>query len=187
MVCFPVTIRGGGCGCKNTLDTHVESFCDVSGDCNEVGDYTTNFTAINEEQMIVSPVMIPNKPIIRKDDNGDDFYVYFTPDTIERMAHNFLKKKFVDNMNIEHSSFMKLGGINVVESWLKKSNEDKSSKYGYGDLPEGTWFPSHDRKGSILKLPSNDNPFTAPDLISCHKLSSSTFICTNHVPSGKSP
>ena len=131
---------GGGCGCKNTLDTHVESFCDVSGDCNEVGDYTTNFTAINEEQMIVSPVMIPNKPIIRKDDNGDDFYVYFTPDTIERMAHNFLKKKFIDNMNIEHSSFMKLGGINVVESWLKKSNEDKSSKYGYGELPEGTWF-----------------------------------------------
>ena len=29
-----------------------------------------------------------------------------------------------------------------VESWIKEDQEDKSTKYGYGELPVGTWFVS---------------------------------------------
>ena len=35
-----------------------------------------------------------------------------------------------------------LTNLVVVESWLKDNEMDKSSKYGFQDLPVGTWFVS---------------------------------------------
>jgi len=130
----------GGCSCNKTEDKQVESFCDVSGECDNTSEYTA-FSVVNgDEQMIVSPVMIPNKPILRKDSDGELFYVYFSADTIERMAHKFLITKRTDSFNLEHDSSMKLNGINLVESWVKQTEGDKSSKYGFSELPIGTWF-----------------------------------------------
>jgi len=130
----------GGCSCNKTENKQVESFCDVSGECGNVSEYTTFSVANEDEQMIVSPVMIPNKPILRKDSNGEMFYVYFSADTIERMAHRFLISKRTDAFNLEHDSSMKLNGINLVESWVKQTEGDKSTKYGFSNLPIGTWF-----------------------------------------------
>jgi hypothetical protein len=125
---------------KIPLYTDKEIFCDISGDCNEEIAYKTNFSVISEDkQMLISPVMIPNKPILRRDTNGEDYYVYFTPKTVEKMAHGFIKNKFVDSINVQHDAGVKLTGAYVVESWLKKDDKDKSYSYGF-DLPNGTWF-----------------------------------------------
>jgi len=103
--------------------------------------YTQEFSVIDEDKrMIVSPVMIPNMPIPRVDENGGKFYVYFTDDTIERMAHKFVRDKLTDSFNIEHDGSTKLNGIHLVESWIKVTKEDKSSNYGFSELPVGTWF-----------------------------------------------
>jgi hypothetical protein len=32
--------------------------------------------------------------------------------------------------------------VYVIESWIKEDEQDKSNKYGYEDLPLGTWFVS---------------------------------------------
>jgi len=124
---------------KISQNTNKEIFCDADGGCEVKMEIQTDFTAESEKQMIVSPVMIPNKTILRKSVTGEEFYVYFTPDTIEKMAHNFLKKKATDNFNIQHDTGTKLKGISVVESWVKQDDNDKSSKYGF-NLPDGTWF-----------------------------------------------
>jgi len=125
---------------KISLYNDKEVFCDVSGDCEETIAYKTNFSMVDEDkQMIVSPVMIPNKPILRKDTNGEEYYVYFTPETVEKMAHSFIKNKFVDSINVQHDAGVKLTGAYVVESWLKKDDKDKSYSYNF-DLPNGTWF-----------------------------------------------
>jgi hypothetical protein len=35
-----------------------------------------------------------------------------------------------------------LPDVYVVESWIKQSDNDKSTDYGYKDLPVGSWFIS---------------------------------------------
>lgn len=141
VIAFFNALGGGGCGCKNVEDNAKESFCDIDGDCGEAVDYKTSFSVVDkDEQMIVSPVMIPNKPILRKDEDGELFYVYFSEDTVKRMAHKFLIEKRIDRFNIEHDSSTSLGGISLVESWVKAGKGDKSSNYGYKNLPNGTWF-----------------------------------------------
>ena len=98
------------------------------------------FVSSVEKQMIVSPLAIPNKLIYRKDEEYGEYYVYLTPETIEKMAHSFMQNKFTDNINYEHSQNVKLNGISIVELWIKEDDSDKSSKYGFGNLPVGTLF-----------------------------------------------
>ena len=106
-----------------------------------------NFQAVSEEKMLVAgPLLIPNKKILRMDGMGNPYYVYFTPQTIEKISRRFMKNKYNDSVTIEHDK--KVGGIHLTESWLiEMSAKDKSNIYGY-TLPRGTWFGVYDVSGN---------------------------------------
>jgi hypothetical protein len=106
-----------------------------------------NFQAVSEEKMLVAgPLLIPNKKILRLDGLGNSYYVYFTPETIEKISRRFMKNKYNDAVTIEHDK--KVSGINLTESWLiEMSSKDKSNIYGY-TLPKGTWFGVYDVSGN---------------------------------------
>ena len=106
-----------------------------------------NFQAVNEEKMLVAgPLLIPNKKILRLDGEGKPYYVYFTPETIEKISRRFMKNKYNDAVTVDHER--KVGGINLTESWLiEMSSKDKSNIYGY-TLPKGTWFGIYDVSGN---------------------------------------
>jgi hypothetical protein len=106
-----------------------------------------NFQAVNEEKMLVAgPLLIPNKKILRLDGLGNSYYVYFTPETIEKISRRFMKNKYNDAVTVDHER--KVSGINLTESWLiEMSSKDKSNIYGY-TLPKGTWFGVYDVSGN---------------------------------------
>ena len=92
-----------------------------------------------ERKILMGAALIPNKTIYRR--NGEDeFYVYFSKDTIERASQLFLKNNNQDKSTLEHQ--MKLNGLTVVESWLVEDSEkDKSAIYNMS-MPVGTWMVS---------------------------------------------
>ena len=106
-----------------------------------------NFQAVNDEKMLVAgPLLIPNKKILRLDGLGNSYYVYFTPETIEKISRRFMKNKYNDAVTVEHDK--KVSGINLTESWLvEMASKDKSNIYGY-TLPKGTWFGVYDVSGN---------------------------------------
>ena len=98
------------------------------------------FATQNEEKRILmGAALVPNKPIYRK--NGEDeFYVYFTKETIRRASEMFFQNGNQNNSTLEHEVDLK--GLSVVESWIIEDEEyDKSKKYGL-ELPVGTWMVS---------------------------------------------
>jgi len=98
------------------------------------------FATQNEEKRILmGAALVPNKPIYRK--NGEDeFYVYFTKDTIRKASEMFFQNGNQNNSTLEHEVDLK--GLSVVESWIIEDEEyDKSKKYGL-ELPVGTWMVS---------------------------------------------
>lgn len=100
------------------------------------------FAIDNEEKRIVlGPAMIPDLKIFRKDKLGNPYYVYFSSDTIRMIAEKYMRNKYIDNNDQMHDG-KAVSDVYVVESWIKEDENDKSSKYGYGDLPVGTWFVS---------------------------------------------
>lgn len=93
-----------------------------------------------EKRLLISPVLIPNQPIYRKDDNGNEFNIVFPEETILKAQQNFYKQGYQRNSNIEHNNKLTLNDVTFVESWIKEDDtHDKSLKYGF-DLPNGTWF-----------------------------------------------
>jgi hypothetical protein len=96
------------------------------------------FAAVdNEQRMLIGAILIPNKNILRVDGEGQPYHVYFTSDTVKKLAQNYLKKKYTDKATLEHDS--KIKGVDLVESWVKDGQFDKSNNYGL-NLPKGTWL-----------------------------------------------
>ena len=93
-----------------------------------------------EKRLLISPVLIPNQPIYRRDEQGNEFNIVFPEETILKAQQNFYKQGFQRNSNIEHDDNLTLNDVTFVESWIKEDDtHDKSLKYGF-DLPNGTWF-----------------------------------------------
>lgn len=91
----------------------------------------------NEKYMILGPALIPDKNIYRNYD-GNEFYVSFSADCIEKLSHNFVKNCYgAGCFTKDHESFAQ--GCSLAESWIKTSENDKSVDYGF-DCPIGTWF-----------------------------------------------
>ena len=52
---------------------------------------------INEEKrLLIAPALVPNKQIFRVDDKGEDYYVYFSANTIRKASQLFLKRNYQD-------------------------------------------------------------------------------------------
>jgi hypothetical protein len=100
------------------------------------------FAVASEDKMIIiGAAMVPNKMIHRYDMFGNKYYVYFSKQSIRKMADRFLKQKRTDETSIEHNG-IKLGSdkVYITESWISEDpKKDKSSLYGF-ELPAGTWY-----------------------------------------------
>jgi Putative phage serine protease XkdF len=110
-----------------------------------------NFVALNkhevmlkeidtEKRLLMGAALIPNKHIYRRNDKNEEYYIYFSEDTVRKASELFLMRSNQNNATYEHKD--KLTGLSVVESWIiEDEKHDKSVKYGF-DLPKGTWMIS---------------------------------------------
>jgi hypothetical protein len=93
----------------------------------------------DEKKILMGAALIPNKNIYRR--NGDDeYYIFFSDDTVRKASELFLMNSNQNNATLEHDK--KLKDLSVVESWIVEDTEmDKSKKYGL-NAPVGTWMVS---------------------------------------------
>lgn len=96
--------------------------------------------ANEEKHMLYSAVLVPDKPIYRRNEDGDEFYVEFTKESIEHMSQQFFKDYKQNEITLDHETTA--SDVTVVESWLKSDLfKDKSVALGLNEsLPIGTWF-----------------------------------------------
>ena len=95
-----------------------------------------------EQQIVAGPLMIPNKLIYRYDEMNGEYFVYFSEDTIQKIAYKYMQNKYTDSTNLEHNSDLALSDVFVVESWIVSDpSRDKSTIYSNGETyPKGTWY-----------------------------------------------
>ena len=92
-----------------------------------------------EKRILMGAALVPGKPIYRS--NGEEeFYIFFSKDTVVKASQMFLKRGNQSKATLEHAEA--IGGMTVVESWLVEDDvHDKSRKYGL-NVPVGTWMVS---------------------------------------------
>jgi len=99
------------------------------------------FATDDEKRIVVGPAMVPDLKIFRKDSKGNPYFVFFSSKTIKMIMEKYMRNKYTDN-NDENHNGNAVKDVYVIESWIKEDMEDKSNKYGYSELPIGTWFVS---------------------------------------------
>lgn len=99
--------------------------------------------ADEEKHLVVGAVMIPDKPIYRIGENGEEYNLVFSKEAIEGMAINFMKNYRQYNVTLQHEE--NATGIWLAEQWIKSDMyNDKSIAIGLNkDLPVGTLFQSY--------------------------------------------
>lgn len=111
----------------------------------------SNFVALNKQEVLLKeidedkrilmgPALIPDKSIYRRNDDGQEYYIYFSQNTVRKASELFFKKSNHRNATFEHKD--KINGVTFVESWIvENKDKDKTALYGM-DVPLGTWMVS---------------------------------------------
>lgn len=100
-----------------------------------------HFVTDEERRIVSGPAMVADQLIYRRDDNGE-YNVFFSKDTIEKIAVKFFKKGYQKNMNLFHDPNMSVEGVTIFESFVSDESRGIKPMAGYEDLPDGSWFIS---------------------------------------------
>jgi hypothetical protein len=149
-------------GGKSALSWSESKLNDFGYDVGSIGGYEDpnikkkkkkdqKFAQDEEKRTIVGPAMVPDLRIRRRTKDGEMYEVFFSEETIKMIAEKYMKNQYTRNNDLMHDGTA-VKDVYVVESWIKEDMEDKSNKYGYGDLPIGTWFVAM----KVAKTPEGD-------------------------------
>jgi hypothetical protein len=100
-----------------------------------------DFAIHAERQIISGPAMVADTLIYRKDAGGE-YNVFFSKDTIEKIALKFFKQDYQKNLNLFHDPTLSLQGVTIFESFVSDKSRGVQPMKGFEDLPDGTWFIS---------------------------------------------
>jgi len=92
-----------------------------------------------DKRELISPALIPDKNIYRYNaEKDEDFYVYFSKETVKNCAYSFLRNNNHHKATLEHQD--RVSGVLTVESWIIEDPKiDKARLYGF-ELKKGTWM-----------------------------------------------
>lgn len=105
---------------------------------------TFKFKNVNEEKRLATgPFMIPDKQILRVDEQNNPYFVFFSEDTVRKSNELYMKKGGNLKYNTNHKDIVD-GGAIVIESWIVEDpNNDKANALGFTNLPKGTWMGTY--------------------------------------------
>jgi len=116
----------------------MEDFIAMSDDQTE--QYKQVILSEDDKQIITGPALIPDIEIIRKDEDGNPFYIKYSKETIEKIAQKFAKFRGNYQVNKDHKKEKMAEETFIYESWITGEN-DKALELGF-DVPAGTWMVS---------------------------------------------
>ena len=90
-----------------------------------------------EKKIIMGALLVPDKPIYRRDEENGEYNIFFSKDTIRKCMEMFFQNGNQSNATFEHVET--ISGLTLVESWIvEDANMDKSKLYEL-NVPLGSW------------------------------------------------
>lgn len=91
-----------------------------------------------EEQKVFGVVMLADNPIYRIDENGFEYYITYSKETIALMTEKYFKNGLQNNVDTNHN-FILEDGITLTQMFIK--NTDKGiNPIGFEDVKDGSLF-----------------------------------------------
>jgi hypothetical protein len=82
--------------------------------------------------------MIAEKPIMRKSESGETYYVKFSKETIRKAVKLWALQNKYNAVNAEHAN--PVGGVYLMESWVTDESRGIAPPKAWSDAADGSWF-----------------------------------------------
>lgn len=100
------------------------------------------FQVEDEEQHIIKGVVMRcGYPILRKDAEGNPYYLIFDRETIELMSRKFFRGNYQENVDIQHS-FNLIEGIEMQEMFISDKENGINPK-GFEEIEDHSLFATY--------------------------------------------
>lgn len=102
----------------------------------------SDFKITSKDKMeITGPVMIPNKKILRYNEEKKEYYnCFFSEGTVKKCSEVYLSNNNHNKANFEHEKFY-TSKVRMTQSWIVEDpTNDKANALGFEDVTPGTWF-----------------------------------------------
>lgn len=149
------------------------------------------FSIENEEQHnITGVVMLANSPIYRR--NGDyEYWIEYSPETIQKMANKLLKDGVQNNVSLQHDGNL-IDGISMQELYIKDSAKGIDPNF-ISDIPDGSLMATFHvdseelwdeiKNGDMLNGFSLEGYFTVEKMNKTHKTANKMSKLTKFIKS----
>lgn len=98
------------------------------------------FSVTDEEQRkVLAPLCRADFPIYRRDEDGKEYYVFFSRETIDKLVRALLSNSFQNVINVEHDNTFKLDGVLLNQIFLKDVQKGVNPK-GFEFIEDGSAF-----------------------------------------------
>jgi len=99
------------------------------------------FTVIDEEKRILGGfLMVAEMPIFRKDDDGTQYYVKFTAESIARIVNKLAKSGKPLSFNLNHDDNQPVKGAYLLSHFIIDSKLGMKTPDNFTPAPDGSWF-----------------------------------------------
>ena len=131
------------------------------------------FTKVDEEKHIVyGPAMIPDMLIYRKDQQGREYYVKFSKETIAQIAEKFHRDNCLFNISLEHE--VDVNDCFVFTSYII-DRENGIDPVQFKNVADGTWIVGvkveNDKVWDMIKNTDLLRGFSVEIIATPHKMS----------------
>lgn len=115
------------------------------------------FFANEEKKNILGVIMRADFPIYRRDEDGNEFYVTYSAETIAKMAQKYFVSGAVNTTSINHNGEV-LDGVNLVQWYIKDTNKGIAPN-GFDDVKDGSLFAEFHIENENLWTACKDGTF----------------------------
>ena len=99
------------------------------------------FTVVDEEKRILGGfLMAAEQPIYRRDEDGTEYYVKFTAESIARIVNKLAKSGKPLSFNLNHDDNLQVKGAYLLSHFIIDSKLGMKTPQGFTPAPDGSWF-----------------------------------------------
>lgn len=95
-----------------------------------------------EKRIITGVAILADTPIYRRDNSGNEYYVIFDKETIQKLVEKYSKNNLINSVNIEHNDNDFVDGVTMIESYIVDKSRGICPKE-FEDIPDGSWIVSY--------------------------------------------
>lgn len=100
-----------------------------------------NFQVFNEDKRLaMGPLMVADKPIYRKDEDGREYYVILDAENIDNAMIRFYERDYHKNVNMMHDPKQSVEGMVLYQHFIINKEMGIKTPKGFDTLPDGSSF-----------------------------------------------